>query len=94
MWDEVRIFGDDGLIELRRPLAFPIGWTFTWARERGRVIEEIAADDTPGGCTRDFIAAVAARRDPVCGFRDAATSVRIIEAAFASAAQDERWIAV
>jgi scyllo-inositol 2-dehydrogenase (NADP+) len=29
MWDEVRIFGDDGLIELRRPLKFPIGWELT-----------------------------------------------------------------
>ena len=27
MWDEVRIFGDDGLIELRRPLTAPIGWS-------------------------------------------------------------------
>jgi predicted dehydrogenase len=94
MWDEARIFGEEGMIELRRPLAFPIGWTFTWMRERGRVIEEIAADDTPGGCTRDFVAAVAARRDPVCSFRDAAPSVAIVESAFASAAQDERWVAL
>ncbi len=94
MWDEVRIFGEDGLIELRRPLAFPIGWQLTWWRERGRVVETIAADDAPGGCTRDFVAAVAARRDPVCSFRDAATSVRIIAGAFASAAQDGRWIAL
>ena len=27
MWDEVRIFGDEGMIELRRPLEYPIGWT-------------------------------------------------------------------
>ena len=92
MWDEVRIFGDDGMIELRRPLGFPIGWKFTWTRERGRVVEEIAADDAPGGCTRDFIAAIRERRDPVCGFGEATTSVRIIAAAFASAAQDERWM--
>jgi predicted dehydrogenase len=94
MWDEVRIFGDDGMVELRRPLHMPIGWHFTWLSERGRLREEIAADETPGGCTRDFVAAVAAGRDPVCGFRDAATSVRIIESAFMSAAGGERWIAV
>jgi predicted dehydrogenase len=94
MWDEVRIFGDEGLIELRRPLAYPIGWQFTWSCERGRVVETIAADDTPGGCTRDFVAAVRDGREPVCSFRDATTSVRIIEAAFASAAQDGRWIAL
>jgi predicted dehydrogenase len=92
MWDEARIFGDDGMIELRRPLGLAIGWQLTWQRERGTVIEEIAADDAPGGCTRDFVAAVRERRDPVCSFRDAATSVRIIAAAFVSAAEGERWI--
>ena len=92
-WDEVRIFGDDGFVELRRPLHFPIGWQMVWQRERGRVIEEIAADDTPGGCTRDFVAAVAQGRPPICSFDDAWISVRIIEAAFESA-RSGGWIAI
>lgn len=94
MWDEVRIFGEDGLIELRRPLNFPIGWHFTWRHERGRLVEEIAADDTPGGCTRDFVAAIAEKRAPVCSFAQAATSVKIIAGAFTSAAQGEAWLAI
>jgi predicted dehydrogenase len=92
MWDEIRIFGDDGLIELRRPLNLPIGWHFVWSSEGGDRIEEIAADATPGGCTRDFVEAVRERRPPVCGFADAVTSVRLMEAAFDSACRDETWI--
>ncbi len=92
-WDEVRIFGDDGLVELRRPLHFPIGWQLVWQRERGRVIEEIAADDAPGGCTRDFVAAIAQKRAPLCSFDDAWISARIVEAAFESASSGS-WIAI
>ncbi len=92
-WDEVRIFGDDGMVELRRPLHFPIGWQMVWQRERGRAIEEIAADDSPGACTRDFVAAIAAGRPTVCSFDDAWISVRIIEAAFESA-RGGGWIAI
>ena len=39
MWDEVRIFGDDGLIELRRPLKLPIGWELTVRTRRGEALE-------------------------------------------------------
>jgi predicted dehydrogenase len=92
MWDELRIFGDDGLIELRRPLNLPIGWRLVWSSARGDRTEEIAADAAPGGCTRDFVAAVRERRPPVCDFADAVTSVRLMEAAFDSAHQGETWI--
>ncbi len=55
MWDEVRIFGDDGLIELRRPLTVPIGWAMTWLSDRGQRVEELAADSHPGDATRNFV---------------------------------------
>jgi predicted dehydrogenase len=93
MWDEVRIFGEHGLIELRRPLPMPIGWGFVWQRERGAVIEEIAAEANFGACTEDFIAAVGGRHPPACSFAEARVSVRIIEAAFASARGSGDWIA-
>jgi predicted dehydrogenase len=92
MWDEIRIFGDEGMIELRRPLNVPIGWRLLWSSEGGDRREEIAADATPGGCTRDFIAAVRERRPPVCSFADGVASVRLVEAAFESANSGERWI--
>jgi predicted dehydrogenase len=93
MWDEVRIFGEHGLIELRRPLNNAIGWGFVWQRERGAVIEQIAAEANFGACTDDFIAAVGGRHAPVCSFTEARISVRIIEAAFASALGAGEWMA-
>jgi predicted dehydrogenase len=92
MWDEIRVFGDDGFIELRRPLNLPIGWHLVWSWERGGRREEIEADAAPGGCTRDFIEAVRARRRPACDFAEAVTSVRLMEAAFQSARDGEAWI--
>ena len=52
MWDEVRIFGDDGLIELRRPLTMPIGWTMTWLSGRGQPRRERRRRSHPGDATR------------------------------------------
>jgi predicted dehydrogenase len=71
----------------------PIGWGFVWQRERGAVIEEIAAEANFGACTEDFIAAVGGRHPPACSFAEARVSVRIIEAAFASARGSGDWIA-
>ena len=93
-WDELRIFGDDGLIELRRPLTMPIGWEMRWYSERGARIEELSADDTPGAATRDFIDAVIEKRSPACDFASAITSVRLMESAFVSARNDEAWISL
>lgn len=92
MWDEVRVFGDDGMIELRRPLSVPLGWRLAWFSDRFSRMEEIEADATPGGCTRDFVDAILDERPPVCSFAEAVTSVRLMEAAFLSANQDETWI--
>jgi predicted dehydrogenase len=92
-WDEVRIFGESGMIELRRPLDLPIGWTLVRLGGNGTRIEEaLDADPEPGDATRDFIAAVRTGIAPACSFADARTSVAIIEAAFASAREDGRWI--
>jgi predicted dehydrogenase len=91
-WDEIRVFGDDGLIELRRPLTTPIGWRMRWLSERGGKLEELAADDTPGAATQDFVTAVIEGRRPACDFVEATTSVRLMEAAFISARADEAWI--
>ena len=98
MWDEVRIFGDDGLIELRRPLDLPIGWQLTrWDRSR-KPVECIDADDTPGAATRDFISSILgygeAATAPACSFEAAWPSVRIVELAFESAACEGAWLAV
>lgn len=92
-WDEVRIFGDHGMIELRRPLDLPIGWTLVRLGGNGTLIEEeLGADPEPGDATRDFIAALGTGAAPACSFEDARVSVAIVEAAFVSAREDARWI--
>jgi predicted dehydrogenase len=92
MWDEVRIFGDDGLIELRRPLTMPIGWTMTWLAGRSERPEVLAADPRPGDATRNFVAALAGRERVACSFAEAVPSVEIVELAFASARQGGEWL--
>jgi len=94
MWDEVRVFGDDGLIELRRPLAAPIGWDMTWLSQRGARREWLDADSRPGDATRDFVRAVRTGARPACTFADAVPSVRIVELAFRSAREGGDWLDV
>lgn len=91
MWDEVRIFGEDGLIELRRPLDQFIGWELRVATRRGGDVRNIAADPNIGGATRNFLDAVRGEGAAACSFDDALTSVRVIEEAFASAAENGAW---
>ena len=94
-WDEVRIFGDDGLIELRRPLDLPLGWQLVrWDKSR-EPVETLAADGTPGAATYDFIDALCGGgAAPACTFEQAWNSVRVIELAFESAGKDGSWLAV
>jgi predicted dehydrogenase len=92
MWDEVRIFGDDGLIELRRPLTEPIGWEMTCLSERGARREHLDADSHPGDAMRDFVRALRAASRPACTFAEAVSSVRIVELAFRSAREGGAWI--
>jgi hypothetical protein len=91
MWDEIRIFGDDGLIELRRPLTVPIGWTLACITERTDRSESFAADATPGGATRNFIGALRGREAVACTFAQAVASVHLVESAFESARDGGRW---
>jgi len=92
MWDEVRIFGEDGLIELRRPLNAPIGWSLAWHRTRDGRVDTLAADTRPGAATRDFLRAVRERSRPACTFADAVPSVEIVERAFESARRGGDWL--
>ena len=92
MWDEIRIFGEDGMIELRRPLHLPIGWALSVQTRRGAAGETLAADPTPGDATRDFLTALRTGARPACSFRDAILSAAIVEAAFNSARGDGGWL--
>ncbi|MEO8137131.1 MAG: Gfo/Idh/MocA family oxidoreductase, partial [Betaproteobacteria bacterium] len=94
MWDEIRIFGDNGLIELRRPLNAPIGWELTWQSQRGARREWVEADTHPGDAMRDFLAALRGGGKPACTFAEAIPSVHLVELAFASAKSDGGWIDV
>ena len=59
---------------------------------RGEVAETLPADPAIGAATRDFLDAVDGQGRPACSFQDARLSVRLIEAAFESAARDGAWI--
>jgi predicted dehydrogenase len=91
MWDEVRIFGDDGLIELRRPLKYPIGWELRVRTRRGEALEGLEADPTPGGATVNFLAALRSDTPVACSFADAVIATAVIEQAFASARSGSAW---
>ena len=91
MWDEVRIFGETGFLEMRRPLGYPIGWTLEYSSERGSRTEQLDANSEPGHATRDFLAAVRGAGQVACTFAEATLSVEIIEQAFASARLDGAW---
>ena len=87
LWDEVRLFGDEGFIELRRPMGYPIGWELVRLDKNGLEAERINADPATGACTKDFVAAIRDCTPIACSFADAYASVRIIEAAYQSAAR-------
>lgn len=85
MWDEIRIFGEGGLIELRRPLSLATGWSLTCLAADGSVAESLAAEPATGWITREFLNALHGEGAVSCTFADAVLSVEIIEAAFESA---------
>ncbi len=91
-WDEVRVFGDEGFLELRRPLGQPLGWTLVHHGPAGEPLERVPADPAIGAATRDFLDALdGAAGRPACSFAEAWLSVRTIEAAYQSAAA-RAWI--
>jgi predicted dehydrogenase len=94
MWDEIRIFGEDGMIELRRPLAMPTGWHLVWQSRRGAAREELAAAPNEGLITTEFLSALRSGTPVSCTFADALLSVQIIEAEFESAAAGSKTIAI
>jgi predicted dehydrogenase len=91
MWDEVRIFGDEGMIELRRPMEYPIGWTMDLQTRRGKSLERLIADPTPGGATRNFLNAVRQQGNVICSFAEAVTATAIVEKSFESARSGGAW---
>jgi predicted dehydrogenase len=86
MWDEIRIFGETGLIELRRPAHLGTGWAMCWMAADGSVRESLPAEAGTGWITADFLRALHQGTPVACTFADAVLSVEIIQAAFASAA--------
>ena len=86
MWDEIRIFGEAGLIELRRPANLGTGWSLHWVAADGSVRESRAAEAGTGWITTNFLHALHQGTPVACTFADALLSVEIIQAAFASAA--------
>lgn len=91
-WDELRLYGDRGMIELRRPPAREHGWAMNWECEGDSSIEHVPSQEAAGAATKDFVNAVTTGSTPACTFAAAAQSVALIESAFTSAAQGGSWI--
>ena len=94
VWDELRIFGTSGALELRRPLTQPLGWQLKRTNDAGDTVEELESDQAIGRATEDFISAVLSGSSPKCSFADAAQAVKIVELAYQSARQGEPWLAL
>jgi predicted dehydrogenase len=92
-WDEIRVFGDEGLVELRRPVGWPLGWEMVWYDARGHRVESVAPDPARGQATRNFLGTLEGQAAPACTFADAWLSVRVIEAAYQSA-EGGGWIGI
>ncbi len=93
MWDEVRLYGDNGVLEVRRPANSLLEWQAThFDRERNtyRIIEP----GRIGSATSDFIDAVLQRRKPETTFEEARFSVRVVETAYESARRRGEWVLV
>jgi predicted dehydrogenase len=90
-WDEIRVFGETGLLELRRPQDYQIGWDLRWWSGRGEVQEHVEADQAPGDATRNFLGAVRGEAEVGCSFAEAVMAVAIVEEAFASARDGCGW---
>jgi predicted dehydrogenase len=92
-WDEIRLFGESGLIELRRPPTLPLGWSCRVINRLGEAESFLGADPDPGAATRDMLAALRTGSPVACDFAAAELSVRIVEEAFASG-RDGAWKAL
>ncbi len=90
-WDEIRLFGDDGLIELRRPLKHPLGWEFRLLNQRGDASEFLEAQPVHGASTAAFFQALRGKGPVSCTFAEAIPSVAIIEKAFESGRSNGDW---
>ncbi len=91
-WDEVRILGDDGVIELRRPMGRPLGWEMAWSGSRDERLETVPPDEARGRATTNFLDALARGTAVACPFAEARLSVRLIEAAYESGAAGGGWV--
>lgn len=89
-FDEIRLFGEAGMIELRRPQTLPLGWSCRVTTQRGEAESWLGADPDPGAATRDMLSAMRTGAAVACDFAEAECSVRIVEQAFASG-RDGAW---
>lgn len=93
LFDEIRVFGEDGYVTIRRPPDDPS----SWLAEQRDLCDQLVASPPVGKASHaidDFIDAILGSTPPSCTFREAVPSVTIIEAACAAATQDGRIVSV
>lgn len=93
LWDDVRIYGSLGRLEIRKPE----GTLGFWSIAHIDIHDVAIPTPEPGVDTvavDDFIAAIEGLHPVRCDFASACTSVDILEAMYASAALDGGWVPV
>lgn len=91
LWDDVRIYGSAGRLEIRKPE----GTLGFWSLSHCDIHDLAIPTPEPGVDTvavDDFIGAIEGLHPPRCDFASACTSVDILEAMYASAASGGGWL--
>ncbi len=93
LYDELRVFGEQGWLSLRRPSTLaawppPTGLSGLPGWELSTNAGTCAPGPPAESALADFVASIVDGREPACSFDEAVRSVRLVEAAYVSAASD------
>lgn len=93
LWDDVRIYGTAGRLEVRKPEGTLGLWEMARVDYSGRSYP-VPAPGINGVAVPDFLDAIEGKGAPQCSFEDAWMSVRILEAIYASGRARGAWTSI
>lgn len=93
LWDDVRIYGSEGRLEVRKPEGTLGYWSISHEDIRGQQLP-VPDPGIDGVAVDDFIAAIDGDRRPRADFEEACISVEILEAMYASADRRGDWVTI
>jgi predicted dehydrogenase len=93
LWDDLRVYGAEGRIEVRKPEGTLGDWEAVHESFGGQRLDA-PAPGVEGTALGNFLDSIEGVAEPRCTFEDAWLSVRIIEAAYRSAKATGTWVAL